>query len=497
MQTYNRKFQKVLGGLIVATTLATSFISAPTANAAKAKSKKTTKAKKSAPPKATKSTLTWRACDDPIFQCTELAVPVDPANPAGATISLSLVKRPLPAGVEKLGTLLTGNGTPGISGVASMKVDVRNKTIAKAWNRYEVIAFEHRGTGTSSPLGCATESTELGFDAFASQNPANVDAILAKWKSACSEKNPELFRHMGVNDSVADLEAIRVALGEPQLTFQTWNHDATIAAAYASKFPTRVRANVLFDPYPMVDADNYLIDQTAEAGVGIAKFVATCQAAPSCPLSSGAGAEARLDQLLIKLAKSPVPLSADPADGNFTTVDTASMVYASLGDESSWNSVVAALAALETGDAKPAIALDLSFSPVFFPLNRNGGPFWSVACTDGLYPSTTAEEEKTFDRMTDSGIAAAFTYIPFLGFCTDWPNRSARLPQSAFQSNVPTLLLSDRSGSPDKWVTNAALLMPNSSITTYGFDEAGATCIDRTVTQFLEGLVLPAAGTNC
>jgi pimeloyl-ACP methyl ester carboxylesterase len=494
MHTNNRKLKLVLGGLITTTMVVSSFISTPTANAAKAKSKKATKTKKSV---ATKPTVTWRPCDDPIFQCTEVAAPVDPANPAGAKISLSLVKRPLPAGVEKLGTLITGNGTPGLSGVASMKADVRSKTIAKAWNRYEVIAFEHRGTGNSSPLGCATDPTELGFDAFASQNPANADAILAKWRSACAEKNPELFRHMGVSDSVADLEAIRIALGEPQLTFQVWSHDATIAAAYASKYPTRVRANVLFDPYPMVDADNYLIDQTAEAGLGISKFLSTCQATPACPLSSGAGATDRLETLIVKLAKNPVPISADPADGTFNSVDTATMVFASLDNEQIWNQVAAALVALETGDAKPAIALDLTFSPVFYPLNRSGGPFWSVACTDGLYPTTEAESEASLLRMISNGFTAAFSYLTFIDFCSEWPNRSARLPQSAFQSNVPTLLLSDRVGSPDKWVTNAALLMPKSSVTTYGFDEAGATCLDRTITQFLENLVLPANGTNC
>jgi hypothetical protein len=47
MHTNNRKLKLVLGGLITTTMVVSSFISTPTANAAKAKSKKATKTKKS------------------------------------------------------------------------------------------------------------------------------------------------------------------------------------------------------------------------------------------------------------------------------------------------------------------------------------------------------------------------------------------------------------------------------------------------------------------
>jgi pimeloyl-ACP methyl ester carboxylesterase len=480
----------------VATTLATGVVSAPTASAAKAKKPKTTKAKKGTKTPA-KSTLVWRSCDDPLFQCTETPVPVDPANPAGAKLSLSLVKRPLASGVEKLGTLITGGGFPGASGVNSMKSDARIKTIANAWARYDVIAFEHRGTGTSSPMGCATKATELGFDAFATDTADNITQLLAKWRATCTEKNRDLIGHMGVADSVADLEAIRVALAEPQLSFEFWNHDATIGTAYASKYPANVRANVMIDPYPIASVDNYILDQAADTATAINRFMDTCQSSPACPLSSGTGAKARFEALLNKLVKTPVPAGKDPADGFISAIDAAAVVENSLTDETSWNDAAKILVALENSDPAPYLELDPGFSAGVWPVSTLGGPFWSIACLDGLYPGTESEATAALVTIFRSSLAATVLYAPYLSECTGWPVRSNRMPEASFRSTVPTLVLSRRGDLPDKWATNASALVTGSVVATYGTDDASNTCIERTVTAFLEQLALPAPNSAC
>jgi pimeloyl-ACP methyl ester carboxylesterase len=492
--------KRLLGllSLAVATTVATGIVSAPTASA-KVKKPKTTKVKKggAAPKTPAKSTLVWRSCDDPLFQCTEISVPVDPANPAGATLSLSLVKRPLASGIEKLGTLITGGGFPGASGVNSMKSDVRIKTIANPWAKYDVIAFEHRGTGTSSPMGCATKATELGFDAFATGTADTITQLLTKWRATCTDKNRDLIGHMGVADSVADLEALRVALAEPQLTFEFWNHDATIGAAYASKFPTNVRANVMFDPYPLASVDNYILDQAADTATAINRFLDTCQSAPACPLSTGAGAKARFDALLEKLVKTPVPAGKEPADGFIGALDAAAVVENSLNDETTWNNAAKILVALENNDPAPYLELDPGFSAGVWPVSTLGGPFWSIACLDGLYPGTETEATATLITIFRSSMAATILYAPYISECTEWPVRSNRMAESSFRSTVPTLVMSQRGDLPDKWATNASALVTGSVVATYGIGEASNTCIERTVTSFLEQLALPSANTAC
>jgi pimeloyl-ACP methyl ester carboxylesterase len=482
--------------LAVATTVASGVVSTPSASAAKAKKPKTTKAKKGSKA-AAKSTLVWRSCDDLLFQCTEISVPVDPANPAGPTLSLSLVKRPLAAGSQKLGTLITGGGFPGGSGVNSMKSDARDKTIANAWAKYDVIAFEHRGTGSSSPMGCATKATELGFDAFAADSTENINQLLNKWRTTCTDKNRDLITHMGVADSVADLEAIRVALAEPQLSFEFWHHDATIGAAYASKYPANVRANVMFDPFPISSADSYLLDQATETGVAINRFLETCQSAPACTLSSGAGAKARFEALLTKLVKTPLPISKDPADGAIGAIDAAAVVENVLADETAWNEAAGIIVALENGDPAPYLKFDPGFASGVWPVSNLGGPFWSVACLDGLYPSTTVEAESMFGTMFNSSLGATVLFAPYLAECTKWPVRANRMPESAFRSNVPTIVMSRRGGYPDKWSTNASALVTGSVVATYGDNEASNNCIERTVTSFLEQLTVPAPNSAC
>lgn len=491
--------RRVVGlcALAATVTISSNMIRVPTAFAAKAKKKVATGATKS--PKATKftkSTLVWRPCDDPLFQCTELSVPIDPSAPKGATLSLSLVRRPLPAGVKKVGTLLTGSGIPGYSGVRSMKTEVRNKTIANAWARYDVIAFEHRGTGTSSPFVCPTRLTELGLDSFADVTDENSDSVYAKWKSMCVEKNQPLVAHMGVAASVGDIEAIRVALGEPQLSFEFWNHDATIGAAYASKYPSRVRANVMFDPYPMAAQDRFVFDQAQDAASDVERFLTTCQASPACPLSSGDGAKSRLDKLFMTLFKDPVAVSTNPDDGLVGTADVARFIVAMMGDEAQWNSVAAALVALENRDPAPMLNFDSYFTLTVAPLSPSGGPYWAIACADGLFPGSEIEAELLFEDIYVTSPTAAIGFAQGLTGCDSWPT-TTRLTEADFRSNVPTLIMSYRGGLPDRWATNAAQLMSSSRVATYGDDAASDTCLERTVTTFLETLSLPGPGTAC
>ena len=58
----------------------------------------------------------WEPCGDRL-QCGTLDVPVDPADPTGATISLSLARLPATEPNARIGTLITNPGGPGGSGV--------------------------------------------------------------------------------------------------------------------------------------------------------------------------------------------------------------------------------------------------------------------------------------------------------------------------------------------------------------------------------------------
>src|SRR6266702_5728086 len=60
--------------------------------------------------------LVWRSCDNG-YQCTGLTVPVDYAEPGGATLHLAVVRKSATDQAHRLGSLVVNPGGPGGSGI--------------------------------------------------------------------------------------------------------------------------------------------------------------------------------------------------------------------------------------------------------------------------------------------------------------------------------------------------------------------------------------------
>ena len=121
-----------------------------------------------------------------------------------------------------------------------------------------------------------------------------------------------------------------------------------------------------------------------------------------------------------------------------------------------------------------------SFSP-------SGGPYWAIACADGLFPSSEAGARSELLEMFNTSPIALFVYSQRFKACTTWPTQN-RLPETSFRSRVPTMVLWYRGGQPYKWALRASLLTGASSVTEYGSGETSDNCLERTITVFLETL---------
>lgn len=55
----------------------------------------------------------------------------------------------------------------------------------------------------------------------------------------------EVIRHIGSHEAVYDIERIRQALGDKQLTAVAYSYGTQIAALYAERFPSSIRSIVL------------------------------------------------------------------------------------------------------------------------------------------------------------------------------------------------------------------------------------------------------------
>lgn len=98
--------------------------------------------------------LTWEECGAGL-DCTTMMVPLNYADPDGATIELKIKRRH--ADSDKIGSLLANPGGPG-GGGQEMAESAEQFFTERITNSFDVIGFDPRGVGESSPIDCVSDA---------------------------------------------------------------------------------------------------------------------------------------------------------------------------------------------------------------------------------------------------------------------------------------------------------------------------------------------------
>ncbi len=183
--------------------------------------------------------LEWTDCEG--AQCATLEVPVDYANPQGDTIELALVKVPARKASKRLGSLVVNPGGPGASGVDYARAAdfIVGKGVRDA---YDVVGFDPRGVGRSSPIDCLTDrqlDTFLGSDPTP-DDPAEEQAFAQTaqgFAQACGANAGPLLAHVSTVDAAKDMDVLRAALGDEKLTYLGKSYGTYLGTVYAGLFP--------------------------------------------------------------------------------------------------------------------------------------------------------------------------------------------------------------------------------------------------------------------
>jgi pimeloyl-ACP methyl ester carboxylesterase len=457
------------------------------ASAAKAPAKTKTKIAKA-------GKLSWKKCEDSTLLCAELAVPLDRADPKGERITLSLQKRPaIPKAGKKIGVLMIGAGLPGFSNTAAM-TRYLGSSFNDSWQRFDVVSVDHRGTGGSTPVVCATSISELGI-----RNTENLDLEKVKrnWIESCIAANV-VTEHMTATDSAFDLEEVRKALGVTDLSFQYRGFSSQVAATYQALFPTRVSRMVLVDPYPVNSPNRYVIDQAAQTEGQLTKFIEACVGSTECPLNSGTGPAARVDALLAKVKATPIPVSLDPDDGTIGTQELSSLMANLLPVENQWAALAKTLAKLETDNTAgiDTATLEYAISP-FFLTNEISGRFWATVCENNLYPRTDEELAAFTTELNARAPRSQFAFSLSANFCLGWPIPSNAAPPLANTTVVPNLVIhfAGEDSFPDAWSNDFVAALGNAQLLSITQD--WESCATNALRDYLESRVLPPAPATC
>ena len=167
--------------------------------------------------------LTWSACGDD--ECASLDVPVSYQDLSLGTIKLA-VERAGATG-KRVGSLVVNPGGPGASGI---DYDLRAA--------FDIVGFDPRGTGDSSPVDCLTDD-ELDAYIAADPDPDTPDEVeqgvenAEEFWSGCEAKSPAMGAHVSTVEAARDMDVLRAALGQDKLDYLGFSYGTRLGATYA------------------------------------------------------------------------------------------------------------------------------------------------------------------------------------------------------------------------------------------------------------------------
>lgn len=243
-------------------------------------------------PKPDTGNLEWSSCAGVAaevagLECATLGVPLDHAAPDGESIDIAVARAATADDALRIGSLVFNPGGPGGSGIEFL-TNVAGVIPPELTERFDLVSFDPRGVGASAAIDC-----EVDFDddvsLLAPGDDAGWDALVAEAErrvDTCTADSLALEPYVGTNNAARDLDALREALGDDQLSYVGFSYGTRLGATYAELFPDRVRALVLDGAVKPTD-DGALIglEQGPGFDAALESFAAACDADTDCSLT--------------------------------------------------------------------------------------------------------------------------------------------------------------------------------------------------------------------
>jgi pimeloyl-ACP methyl ester carboxylesterase len=436
----------------------------------------------------------WRECGtvrDRDVRCAEIHVPVTHDDPGGPTLQLSINRISADPLLPYRGVLFVNPGGPGASGKDFALDFASSGAFDVLAPGYDVVGFDPRGVADSGERGCGPETpeppqaTEMAPVLYTTADYVARGAALGQ---RCATAWGPLFDHLGSNQVVHDMEAMRQALGEPKLNYLGISYGTRLGSLYAHTYPEHAGAIVLD---AAVAPDNDIMKSTRS---GFAQtlllhdiFFQDCdRGVLACPPD----ARRLFDEMLAAADElglgEVIALSwAEKLSYQGTREELPGLLeLQATQPDSTW--------LLDTGD-EPSV-----FTGVGLVANR------SVSCIDATTaPPTLAEVEALYEEFYAQSPVFAFEAIYALQ-CLGWPVTRDPVAMPAAPSAPPILVIG---GTQDRLTPlseaeemaaalgNATLLVSNH----YGHSALARNnpCVTQRVIDYYGSGQLPAPGTVC
>ncbi|ONI79163.1 hypothetical protein ALI144C_25320 [Actinosynnema sp. ALI-1.44] len=199
--------------------------------------------------------LEWRPCDGIPLECATLSVPLDYRKPNGTKIDVAVSRRKSTNPAARRGVLLLNPGGPGGPGLGLPHIigQMAPKSVTDA---YDLIGFDPRGTGRSTPNSCALTPQQIVGTRVIPYPSPNGDIrpsveYARQVAKQCFENSGDRLPYVTTANTARDMDRIREALGEKKISYFGISYGSYLGAVYTTMFPRqsdRIVLDSVVDP---------------------------------------------------------------------------------------------------------------------------------------------------------------------------------------------------------------------------------------------------------
>lgn len=455
------------------------------------------------------TSLQWRGCFDGA-QCASLPVPLDDTIVGGPTIDIALVRYRADDPDRRIGSLLVNPGGPGASGV-DLAVGIADALPSEVRARFDIVGFDPRGVGSSNPVDCTDDLDPIYALDWDPETPDERTALTEGWRTLvaqCQQGAGEVLPYLTTARAARDLDLVRQALGDEQLTYLGYSYGTYLGAWYAEQFPERVRAFVLDGPVdPAIDATKLQVQQSVGFERALRLFLRDCRRDTDCAFHRDGHPGATYDALRARVEAEPLT-ATDSGTGrtlNGTRFDlgVTQLLY---DGRSSWRTLAAALDAADRGDGT-----ELGFYADLYAGRDDDGSysdaqeaFFAIGCADGPPVGGLEGLQKIEEAAARAAPRLGPAIVNNSYACALWPVAAPQPKVLRARGAPPVLVLGtlDDPATPFVWAEGLARGLSSGVLVSAGGEAHGAflngnDCVDAIVVSYVVDLAVPEDGTEC
>ncbi|MCS0634944.1 alpha/beta hydrolase [Streptomyces sp. LP05-1] len=457
----------------------------------------------------------WKPCaaDLPAaLECATVKVPLDYRAPGGERLDLTMSRIKSTAPAERRGVLLVNPGGPGGPGL-SMPLGLREVLPASVQRAYDLIGFDPRGVGRSSPLSCGLKPAEETLLRPYREERFGEDVAWARGVAdKCERKAGDTLPYITTRNTARDMDLLRAVLGEKKISYLGYSYGTYLGSVYTQLFPGRTDRFVLDSGVDPARAWRGMMRWWAE-GAEPAFDRWTEWAARRSEMYGLGDTPEKVDRtfwnLVARADEKPIEVEGRPTTGDdirsrmrpavfspqWATAVVVELRKAAAGEPATAKRLTASTGSGSTGRAADAPKV---------PADNMTASSWAVVCGDNSAAWPRDPESYRRDALADRGRFPLFgDFVSSVKPCAFW---GASVEPATRVNNRAGALIVQNEWDPQTPLPSGQALhaaLKGSKMLTvlggegHGVYPNGTVCADGTVTGYLLTGTLPAKDVSC